>query len=101
MKGLECPYCEKQVLRLWELFIFVSPFWLTRTCRNCSNKVKFDFNVIIQIFVSIILGVIFGRIINIFISVDSFLFNAFLLISFAYIPFLLGKKLFIRSQCKT
>ena len=59
MKGLECPNCEKQVLRLWELFIFISPFWITRTCRNCSKKVKFDFNVVIQILFSIILGVIF------------------------------------------
>jgi len=95
MKGLECPYCEKQVLRLWELFIFISPFWLARACRNCSNKVKFDFNVVIQILFSIISGVIFGRIINSFIAIDFFLFNAFLLISFAYIPLLLGKKLFI------
>jgi len=98
MKGLECPYCKKEVLRLWELFIFISPFWLTRTCRNCSNTVKFDFNVVIQIMFSIILGVIFGRIVNIFISVDFILFNAFLLISFAYIPFLLGKKLFINNK---
>jgi len=96
MKGFECPHCNKDVLKFWELFIFFSPFWLTRSCRNCNHKIKFDFNVVAQILIFFILGVIFGRIINIFFSIDFFFFNAVILLSFAYIPFLLGKRLFIK-----
>lgn len=94
MKGLECPNCTKRVLRLWELFTLFSPFWFSRTCRSCGTKVQFDFNVILQIMFSVIIGIIFLRIINIVINVDFFLFNAFSLAFFAYIPFLLGKRLF-------
>lgn len=98
MKGLECPCCKKEVLSLWELFVFLSPFWLTKSCRNCNNKVNFDFTVVIQIMFSMILGVVFGRIIIIFIPADFFLFNVLFILFFAYIPFMLGKKLFICNK---
>ncbi len=98
MRGLDCPCCKKDVLSLWELFIFPSPFWLTRTCQHCNEKVQFDFTVVIQIMLSMIVGVIFGRIIILFIPADYFLFNALLILLFIYIPFLLGKKLFIDKK---
>jgi len=50
---------------------------------------------------SIVLWVIFARIIHIFITIESVLFDAPFFILFVYLPFLFGKKLFInKSPCQ-
>ena len=102
MKGLECPNCREQVLKLWEFFIFPSPFWLTKRCRNCNIKVGFDYNVVYQVVLFFILAMIVGWLIETVISFEFILIDVAILLFFILVPFFMGKKLFIlkeESEC--
>jgi len=94
LKGFECPHCNKQVFRLWEFFIFPSPFWINRTCMHCRKKVRFDMNVVMSIFFYMIAAIIIGIAIDKIISFDSILFDIVWYVFFISIPFIMGKKIF-------
>jgi len=98
MNSLECPYCKKQALRVWEIFIFPSPFWIHRRCISCNRKVRFNFNLYFQIVLFIFLAVIIRKLIDFVISFDFFLFDALLYFLFILIPLLSGKKIILHAD---
>jgi len=100
MKGMDCPKCGQQVLKLWEFFIFPSPFWLSKRCRNCSAKVGFDFNTVYQIILCFILAMLARGLIDRIVSFEFVLFDVVILIVFILIPFYRGKKLFLLKEEK-
>jgi len=100
MNLLECPYCKKQAAKLWEILVFPSPFWLSKSCRQCNNKIHFDFNTIKLIACSLFLGIILGNVIDRAFSINWAMFDVGFMIFFAFLPFFLGKKLFLKKTDK-
>lgn len=96
MKFLQCPHCSNQAVKLWEFFVFPSPFWLRKLCRSCNKELSFDFSTIRFITYSLVLGLVIGNVIDRMIPTDSIIFDAVFLATFACIPIFLGKKLFLR-----
>lgn len=101
MKSMECPNCKKQVLKLWELFIFPSPFWLTKKCQNCQKKVQFNTGVVYQVVLFFFVAMILRWLVDKIIPFESIFFDAFIYISFISIPFFQGKKLFILKKTES
>ena len=87
-------------MKLWEVFVFPSRFWLSKLCMHCNNKFRFNFKSIFLILVFLIVGIVLGNIIVMVFSIDSTVFEAIFLIFFVSIPLLLGKKLFIKRNNK-
>ena len=98
MRGLECPYCDKQVSKLWEIFVLFSPFWINRRCMYCNHKVRLNPKTLTKVLLTICLCIIFRMIIDKIISFDFILFDVFLYIFFIYLPFFFGSKLFIKKE---
>ena len=94
MKGFECPHCNQKVFKLWEFFIFPSPFWINRICMHCRKKVRFDMDVVMLVFLFMIAAMFVGLAIDKVISFDSLLFDIALYAFFISIPFMMGKKIF-------
>jgi hypothetical protein len=97
MKFLECPYCYKQAVKLWEIFVFPSRFWLDRTCGSGNNKIKVDFNTVVMIGCSLLLGLLVGLLIGDWIP-DNIIFPGVFLLVFACVPIFFGRKLFLMDQ---
>ncbi len=97
MNPLERPHCEKQAIKTWHLFILPSPFWISKICMHCGNKIRFNKNTLHLITWSLIVGIIIGNILIRTIKIDSIILNAIIILFFLYLPFLFGKKLFIST----
>lgn len=95
MKFLECPHCGKQAVKIWEIFVFPSPFWLSKRCKHCNIKIRLNFKTIAQILICMVLAIILGNIVIRLLSINSALFEAILLFGFICLPLLLGGKLFL------
>jgi hypothetical protein len=96
MNYLECPYCEKDAVRFWEFF-FLSPFWLHRSCRHCNKKVHFDFNTIKLVVYSLLAAIVLCNIIDRVFLINLGIFGVGIVLLFVCLPFLLGKKLFLKE----
>jgi hypothetical protein len=101
MKIMECPNCKEQVLMLWELFVFPSSFWLTKSCRNCQKKMQFNFGVVYLVIILFFVAMILRLLVDKIVSFESILFDAFIYLSCISIPFFQGKKLFILKKEKS
>ncbi len=97
MNYLECPYCKEDVIRFWELFI-PSPFWLRKSCRHCNKKVSFNFNTIMLIVFSLLAAIVLCNIIDGVFLINLGIFGVGIVIFFVFIPFFLGKKLFLNAE---
>lgn len=95
MKFLRCPHCDRQAVKIWEMFVFPSPFWLNKLCRHCRNKIRFDFRTIRLIVYLFLLGMVLGNVINLVVPIHSIMFDVVFLLLFACIPIFLGRKLFV------
>lgn len=100
MNPLECPHCEQKAIKTWQIFIFPSPFWLSKRCMHCGNKIRFNWNTINLIACSLIAGIIIGNILIRIFKIDSIILDAILLSFFLYLPFLFGKRLFVSEENK-
>ena len=98
MKGLNCPYCNKQVLRVWRLFIFPYLFFVGQRCMNCQNQVKINWQVLLNVLVAIAIAALIGILIDKIYSFDSILFDVAFYLFAVYVPFLLGQKLFLKDE---
>ena len=94
MKLLECPYCHKEAARLWEIFVFPSPFWQLKICEHCKKKIRFNSKTIYEIVLFMISGIVLGNILIRVFSIRSVIFEAFFLVLFICFPVFLGRKLF-------
>lgn len=98
MKGLECPYCSNQVFKVWKLCLLPPLFFVNIRCMHCHNQVKINWKVLLNVLVGIAVAAIVGLLIDKVYSFDFILFDIFLYLFAAYVPFLAGQKLF--SKCE-
>jgi prepilin signal peptidase PulO-like enzyme (type II secretory pathway) len=98
MRFLECPHCGRQAVRIWEIIIFPSPFWLSKTCRYCQEIVSFNYDILIKIIGCMIIGVVVGNVIIRLFSINSIWFEAVLVFGFTCIPIIRGNKLFAHNK---
>jgi hypothetical protein len=99
MKIFKCPYCKKQVFRWWELFTLFSPFWFRgRTCMNCNEKLRFNWNFIVRIMLYMSLAVLVGFVIGFFFDFDSILFSVLIFALFIAIPLSSGQSLVMKRE---
>ena len=97
MSYLECPYCKKDVVKLWELF-FLSPFWLHRICRHCEKKIYFNFNTIKLIVYSLLIAIVLLNIIDRVFTINLGLFGVGIIILSIFLPFIFGNSLFMKKK---
>ncbi len=96
-KGLECPYCNKHVLKFWKLFIFPPLLIIDQSCMHCQNQVRLNWHALFYVIVAIVVASIVGILVDKIYSFESILFDIAIYIIAAYLPFLLGQKLFLKS----
>ena len=98
MKGLECPYCNKQSVKIRDIFIFPYSFCINRFCRHCGKKVLINWEVLVLLLLSMLIAMFLRLTIDKIISFDFILFDVALYIFFLALPLLLGKKLFKKTD---
>jgi hypothetical protein len=75
MKGLNCPYCNKDVIKFWKVFLLPPLFLLNQTCMHCYNPVKFNWRAFWDAIVAIAVAALLGMLIDKIYSFDSILFD--------------------------
>ena len=98
MKFLECPVCQKQAAKAWQLFIAV--FWISRSCINCQAKLRLDFKTFSWIACFVIAGVAVGNLLTKVFSIENDLLPIVVLVLFILIPIFMGKRLFEERKPK-
>ena len=98
MKGLNCPYCNKDVIKFWKVFLLPPLFLLNQTCMHCHNPVKFNWRAFWDAIVAIAVAALLGMLIDKIYSFDSILFDVALYGFAACVPFLLGQRLFLKDE---
>ena len=98
MKFIKCPYCKEDVTKIWQLFVFPSPIWINRVCRNCKEKIRFNWQFIMFWMGSILFGVVCGNLINKTITIESKLFVFSYMTFFFILPAITGMPLFLKSR---
>jgi len=98
MKGLECPYCNNKVFKIWRLFVFPPLFFIHQPCMHCHNQVKINWQALLNVLVAIAVAALVGMFIDKIYSFESILFDVVMYVFAAYVPFLLGQKLFLKAE---
>jgi hypothetical protein len=100
MNILKCPSCRQPATKWWELFVFPSRFWISKVCRNCGQKIYFNWNVLNEIVRNLSIYLLIGIVLRFF-SFNSIFIDAIVLIIALYLPFYRGKELFISKKDET
>lgn len=95
MKFLECPTCKKTAVKIWQLFVVPSPFWLLKRCQYCQEHLKYNWHTIMQLMVYFIVG---QAIAFLFKDIAPYFIRCIIFIFVTLVPLIVGKRLFCRDE---
>jgi hypothetical protein len=98
IKGLECPYCNNKPIRIWRFFVLPPLFLMNITCMSCNNQVRINWHALLNVVLAVAVASVVGILIDKIYSFESILFDVVFYVFAAYVPFLLGQKLFLKYE---
>lgn len=100
MKGLECPYCNKQMLSVWRLFVLPPVFFAHQPCMHCHRRAKINWQALLNVMLAIAVAAVVGMLIDKVFSFESMPFDIVMYVFATYLPFLLGQELFVKDEAR-